>query len=711
MRSIKLSAHPIVITAWMPKSVLLVVSRLFLLGSLAPALLAASDVIDVLHAAMEHLRSGQQREWMDFPQTSQGDTITIPFQATINTCEYTLSLRQKDVADKRWAVSLNAKRLGNLLEDGRGLVAFFAVKPGNLRDGRNELRIGSTSNGPRSDDILVGDVRLIHKAVSEVLKDAHFTVEVVDKATRQRMPVRVSIADRQGFLVPVGAASGNTLAVRTGAVYTANGLAEFFLPAGAYTVYASRGFEYGVDSFRVSAKAGGHITRRLQIEREVPVPGYIGCDTHIHTLELSGHGDASVAERLVNIAGEGVELAVATEHNKHADYSSVQHSLGLDEYFTTVAGNEVTTGLGHYCIFPVHVSDAPPNWKNRDWPGLLASIRALPGVKAIILNHPRDLHEGFRPFDSSRYLPSVAEDLDGREFGANAMEVVNAAAMYSDPMRLYQDWFGLLNRGLQVASVGSTDTHWVDYVPAGQARTYIAAPDSTPGAIDAIAAADNLTKGRTLVSYGLVTTINVNGVAPGHLISLQPKDRAFSVAVSVYGPSWTAVDSVILFANGIPLREARFPPSRKAGLKWRETWQLPRPAHDVHLVAVATGPGVNEPYWAHRKPYQPVSEEWIPRVIGSTGAVRVDADGDGQWSSAYDYALACREEAGSDLGKLFKLIRGYDQAVAAHTANLLRKSGIDPAGREVQSYLAAAGEQAQKGFAGFLAEWRAANSQ
>jgi hypothetical protein len=710
MNSTGSSARPIVITARMPDLVTLAITAVVLIGITGVPSSAAPPTTDVLHAPMEHLRSGQQREWSDFPQSSRGGTITVPFTATANASEYTLALRQKDVADKRWAVALNGKRLGSLVEDERGLVAFFPVLAGSLQTGKNELRISATTTAPRSDDILVGDVRLIHKPVAQVLSETRFSVEIVDRTSRRRIPARVSIADQQGFLVPIGAASTNTLAVRTGAIYTSNGVADFSLPEGTYTIYASRGFEYGIDSFHVSSKAGEQVRRMLQIDREVPVPGYIGCDTHIHTLELSGHGDASVAERLINIAGEGVELAVATEHNKHADYSALQHTMGLDAYFTTVPGNEVTTGLGHYCVFPVRPADPPPNWRNKDWPSLLASIRALAGVKAIILNHPRDLHEGFRPFASSRYLPSVAEDLDGREFGANAMELVNAAAMYSDPMRLYRDWFGLLNRGLQVAGVGSTDTHWVDYVPVGQSRTYIEAADLLPGAIDPNAAADSLTKGRTLVSYGLVTTMTVNGAAPGHQISLQPSDRTVNLSISVYGPSWTAVDSVVLFANGTPLRQARVTRSNKAGLKWRQTWQIPKPEHDVYLVAVATGPGVVAPYWAQRKPYQPVSQSWVPRVIGSTGAVRIDADGDGHWTSSYGYALAFTRQAGTNVGKLFELIRGYDQAVAAHAANLLRKSGIDPAGPEVKPYLSTAGEPIKRGFAAFIAEWHAATA-
>jgi hypothetical protein len=318
---------------------------LVVVGSAANPVLAAAGDRAIIHADMEHLRSGQAREWTDFPQTSLGDSWLIPFEGTVNTSGFTLFLRQKDVQDKRWSVFLNGKRLGTLLEDERGLIALFAVPPGSVREGRNEVRIAATGAGARSDDILVGDVRLIGRPPSEILNETRVSIEVIDRATQQRIPARVSIADTRGFMAPVTSAAPATQATRTGVVYTANGLAEFFLPAGAFTVYASRGFEYGVDSFIVRTKPGDRIEKRLRIDREAPVPGYIACDTHIHTLELSGHGDASVAERVIDIAGEGVELAVATEHNKHAFYSAAQHSAGLDQYFTTVAGNEVTTRL------------------------------------------------------------------------------------------------------------------------------------------------------------------------------------------------------------------------------------------------------------------------------------------------------------------------------------------------------------------------------
>ena len=100
------------------------------------------------------------------------------------------------------------------------------------------------------------------------------------------------------------------------------------------------------------------------------------------------------------------------------------------------------------------------------------------------------------------------------------------------------------------------------------------------------------------------------------------------------GPGWTRAEHVALYVNGAPVREEAIPDGTNAGLKWEATWRLAAPAHDVHLVAVATGPGVTAPYWPTAKPYQPTSTTFTPYVLGMSGAVFVDADGSGTFESA-----------------------------------------------------------------------------
>src|SRR5205807_7625349 len=104
-----------------------------------------------------------------------------------------------------------------------------------------------------------------------------------------------------------------------GGIDTATGQVRYGLPAGEYPVYAGRGFDYGLDSVKLKVRAGDVVQKTLAIRREVPLQGYVSCDTHIHTLTYSGHGDAVVEEQVVTIAGEGIELPIATDHNRQID--------------------------------------------------------------------------------------------------------------------------------------------------------------------------------------------------------------------------------------------------------------------------------------------------------------------------------------------------------------------------------------------------------
>src|SRR5262249_36372763 len=309
-----------------------------------------------------------------------------------------------------------------------------------------------------------------------VLSEATLEIRVVERGDSGKsspVPCRLTIADGRGALATTAAASGDQLAVRPGVIYTGNGRAKFGVPTGEYTIYAGRGFEYGIDSVRVAVKPGDVVRKTLSIRREVPTPGYVSCDTHIHTLTYSGHGDATLDERVLTLAGEDVELPVATEHNRQIDLQAAAVKHGVRQYFTPVVGNEVTTAVGHFNIFPVPAGDVVPDYKLKDWKPLTASIAERTGAKITILNHPRDLPRRLRPFGPEHHNAVTGENLDGWALLANAVEVVNSGAQQTDGMRLYRDWFGLLNRGILLTPVGASDSHDVSRFIVGQGRTYI----------------------------------------------------------------------------------------------------------------------------------------------------------------------------------------------------------------------------------------------
>ena len=127
-------------------------------------------------------------------------------------------------------------------------------------------------------------------------------------------------------------------------------------------------------------------------------------------------------------------------------------------------------------------------------------------------------------------------------------------------------------------------------------------------------------------------------------------------------------------------------------------WRLPRPAHDVHLVAIATGPGVTAPYWAIPRPYQPTSKHWESRVIGATNPIWLDADGDGQFTAAREYARRLVDRQGTNPAKLIPLLSNYDEAVAAQVASLLSAAHVDLGAEGLRQSLMKAAHATRRGF-------------
>lgn len=656
----------------------------------------------VLDERMHYLRIGNKPEWTGFPLHSEGKQLVLRFDARKNVEEQTLQLRQHDVKQE-WRVLLNGRMLGVLSRDENDMIIYLPIPAGILNTGENTLRIEQAATIP--DDIRVGQIVLEDRPVNKVLSEAVVSIEVADAVQDMLLPARITIAGRGGTLQTVGAQSNEYLAVRPGFIYTGNGRASFDLPAGTYTIYAGRGFEYSIDSARLVLKPGDHTHRRLVIRREVPTEGWISTDTHIHTLTHSGHGDATVEERVLTLAGEGIELPVMTDHNVHLDIGPVAEAMGVDAYFTPVIGNEVTTPVGHFNIFPV-AADAPvPDHRVGDWDDVSQSIEGTPGVEAIILNHARDVHKGFRPFGPEHHMAVAGMNLDAWVLPANAMEVINSGAQQTDMMRLYRDWFGMLNRGHLLTPVGASDSHDVGRYLVGQARTYIRGHDGYPSHIDVSEAVKNFRKGRVMVSFGLLAEMVVDSTyGPGDIV---PASDQVTVSVQVLGPGWIKADRVMLYANGRKIREAAITEGDVPGVKWSGMWVLPRPEHDVFLVAVAEGPGDHLPFWPIAKPYQPASPEWQPLVMGSTGAVWIDADGDGQRTSAYTYAKELLAASKGEIHTLIEKLASYDEAVAVQAAALLQEQGITLTEPDISGALQGAAPATRHGFQMFIEAWQA----
>lgn len=608
--------------------------RLCLLLVLCTARLPSAET--VLEARRLHLGRPGAYEWEEFKDRPvDGERFSIQFKAKANPGEQTLRLRQSNVK-LTWTIRLNGERLGTLTPSETPQECLLALPPGRLREGDNELVVEPPPG--LLDDIELGPVILDDRPVQDFLSGAEVQVSVTD-ATGTPLPCRLTLTRPDGTLQPLRATPANAVAVRAGVVYTGDGRATLSVPPGDYLLHAGRGFEWGVARRELRLARGTREEVALQLQREVDTTG-------------------------------GIELAIATDHNHAADHAPAAVALGLATRFTPIIGNEVTTKHGHFNAFPIAPGAPLPNHRLEKWSELLPAIRATPGVQVVILNHPRDVHSGFTPLGGLQFNPSTGRHRDAEALAAvDGIEVITSAAMQSDVHLLFRDWFALLNRGHRLAAVGSSDSHDVNRFLLGQGRTYVAADDRDPARTDLAQVWRSYREGRLLVSLGLLTQLRVDDrFSVGDLASgLGERVR---VEVSVHGPAWTRADRVELYANGILVREQALDDPGRAGEKARVSWELPRPAHDVHLVALATGPGVTEAFWEIPRPYQPSSKVFTPRVVGATNPVWLDADGDGRFSAAFAIARGLIDRHGEDKTALQAALERCDAAVATQARSL-----------------------------------------
>ncbi len=81
-------------------------------------------------------------------------------------------------------------------------------------------------------------------------------------------------------------------------------------------------------------------------------------------------------------------------------------------------------------------------------------------------------------------------------------------------------------------------------------------------------------------------------------------------------------------------------------------------------------PGVESPHWAIPRPYQPTSKTIATRVIGLTNPVWIDADGDGAFQSAHDYAKRLLQTHGGERDRLQLELKNYDSSVQTQLVSM-----------------------------------------
>ncbi|MGM0577023.1 MAG: PHP domain-containing protein [Myxococcota bacterium] len=242
-------------------------------------------------------------------------------------------------------------------------------------------------------------------------KPARLSYRITDQQGR-RVPAKLtlvpiledgSLAEDDGLRKPYMGESRKWNGIRH-VVHVVEGEGVTEIEPGRYRVFASRGPEFSVDTRDIEVGEGGHADAHFQVVREVDTDGWIAGDFHMHQ-EPSHDSGVKLGARVGTLVSEGLDLAIATDHDIVTDLSPTVNVMGLRDTIKTGIGVEMSTyEMGHFIAFPLKYDflDIPdhgaPDWSCQDGPGLMAALDAAlaPGASGVkIITHPRDGFFGY----------------------------------------------------------------------------------------------------------------------------------------------------------------------------------------------------------------------------------------------------------------------------------------------------------------------------
>jgi hypothetical protein len=417
---------------------------------------------------------------------------------------------------------------------------------------------------------------------------------------------------------------------------TADGAMRVSLAPGKYRVTASRGPEYSIAAVDVDLAPGARDSERLEIARVVDTRGYVACDFHQHTM-FSADAPVATRDRIVSNVAEGVEIAVATDHNVVANLEPIVREMQLQGELVSIPGDELTTDAsrhpwGHANVFPMPFDalkargGAPPV-RDRSAHEVFESLRTqAPGDLVVQVNHPRSGRNGY--FDLLGFDPSRGVGTDpAYEAAFDAVEVWNGHNVEARG-KVIDDWRSLLRNGHAVTATANTDTHGIVGQEAGYPRTYVrVADDGHLDSWDAARTADLVhgVKGLrdVVLTNGPMLRVSANGAPIGGIA----RGRTVTLKVHVECAPWVDVDTVRV------MRASEATPSRE-DQKAVKLAPLPSGARGADVTFVQHG-DVDDALFvvaSGSRPLTPVlagdGHGILPWAM--TGAIWVDADGDGR---------------------------------------------------------------------------------
>lgn len=454
------------------------------------------------------------------------------------------------------------------------------------------------------------------------------------------------------------------------AVDGVDGSFDFPLEPGEYDAVFTHGPEYDqvIEPFVIEPDDRADLDATLH--RVVDTTGYLSGDFHVHA-QAGPDSTVSNRDRVANMAAEGVEVLVATDHVSITDYQPQIDALDLAGRMVTVPGQEVTTfDYGHFGMFPLARDPDSPTNGAIDWVGqtpdeLAGIVEDADPAGVIQVNHPRAIPA---PAGTGNYftLIDLMFDENGPYVGPDAVPPEDKRLQPGDDLLSERftameimtwlnvqglaDWTNFLNAGITLTATGNSDTHTTRVESSGWPRNYVRVGIDDPADFDQGDFVSAIRAGANTVSFGPFVTLEAEGGdGTGQIGDTVTPDAGGAVTLTarVQAPTWLPYDTVTVYegSTGRKLVERHVEPEvvdAADGESERLETTLTKVVHpeeDAWYTIIVTGraglfPGV--PYNESDPTALTIERLRAGDVVdpatpfGITNPVWVDVDGDGE---------------------------------------------------------------------------------
>jgi Carboxypeptidase regulatory-like domain len=334
--------------------------------------------------------------------------------------------------------------------------------------------------------------------------------------------------------------------------FAVTGSEQLVVPPGNHRVVVSRGYEWELSDQPVTVAAGEDLPVDVVLERTVDSTGVMCADFHIHSFQSADSSDP-VDYKVKGAVADGLDIPVSSEHEWVVDFGPVVEALGLEDWAFGMPSSELTTfEYGHFGVVPILPKPGELNNGAIDWIGktpseTFAAVDALEEKPALIVNHPSGT--GIGAYFRAMLLDDetgVAKSPDWSD-NFDAVEVFNDSSFDENRDDSVRDWFSLLNRGLRVFAVGSSDSHSLRSSPAGYPRTCMFFGHDDPKQLSAFDVRDGVLSGDSVISGGLFMTVRGPSDAhPGATINA----GSATFEITIQAPSWIEASELEVVVRG-----------------------------------------------------------------------------------------------------------------------------------------------------------------